>query len=300
MPMKYTTAFFTCSGSLCRRPMIAPAWAMASIVRTPGITGAAGKCPAKKGSLMDTFLIATSRLSASTSITRSINRKGNRCGSIRMISAMRSSIECLLFGRSRSCWFTRRRSRCSRCGLWVFGVFRIHTPNDFIGYVGARAEMDDIVRICCWIQHYGKTIFDGISIERLVHQNCNRRQKLVLKILGFLLCVFLSTLPFLLLGVQLPCQFIFFCIGLGRPQFFLQLRCLFAQFFQNGCLRRQFLGVFGTGDAARLTLRDRLAHVNQRNFCTGYRRRGRLRGSRRCRRLGRGLGQSRGRQTDRK
>src|SRR6266481_1611069 len=57
------------------------------------MTGADGKCPLKKGSLMVTFLSATIRRSGSTSMTRSTRRKGYRCGRIRMISAMRSSME---------------------------------------------------------------------------------------------------------------------------------------------------------------------------------------------------------------
>src|SRR5207248_8647617 len=70
----------------------APAWAMDSIVNTPGMTLAPGKWPLKNGSLIVTFLSATMRLSWSTSRTRSTRRNGYRCGKIRMISAMRSSM----------------------------------------------------------------------------------------------------------------------------------------------------------------------------------------------------------------
>src|SRR5678815_1405412 len=73
--------------------MIAPACAIASMVTAPGMTGAPGKCPSKKGSLIETFFKATSRRSPSTSITRSTRRNGYRCGRILRISAMRSSIQ---------------------------------------------------------------------------------------------------------------------------------------------------------------------------------------------------------------
>ena len=45
----------------------APAWAIASTISTPGMTGCPGKCPAKNGSLIVTFLRATIRFPASIS-----------------------------------------------------------------------------------------------------------------------------------------------------------------------------------------------------------------------------------------
>ena len=51
-------------------------WAMASSWSTPGMSGMSGKCPWKKGSLIVTFLIPTARRKPSTSITRSMSRKG--------------------------------------------------------------------------------------------------------------------------------------------------------------------------------------------------------------------------------
>src|SRR5579859_1144738 len=53
-----------------------PAWAMASTISTPGMMGYPGKWPAKNGSLMVTFLMATIFFLRSISSTRSIKRKG--------------------------------------------------------------------------------------------------------------------------------------------------------------------------------------------------------------------------------
>src|SRR6266550_3399178 len=65
---------------------------MASTISTPGMIGRFGKCPAKKGSLIVTFLIATMRSLRFRSMTRSINRNGNRCGRMRQISLMSSVV----------------------------------------------------------------------------------------------------------------------------------------------------------------------------------------------------------------
>jgi hypothetical protein len=51
-------------------------WANASMIRTPGMTGAPGKCPWKYGSFIVTFLIATTRRPGSSSTTRSTRRNG--------------------------------------------------------------------------------------------------------------------------------------------------------------------------------------------------------------------------------
>jgi hypothetical protein len=54
----------------------AAACASASSISTPGITGRAGKCPWKNGSLMVTFLSALMRTWCSISSTRSTRMKG--------------------------------------------------------------------------------------------------------------------------------------------------------------------------------------------------------------------------------
>src|SRR5713226_1459744 len=54
--------------------------------------GKLGKCPAKKGSLMVTFLMATIRCLGWISITRSISKKGKRCGRMWKISTMSSVV----------------------------------------------------------------------------------------------------------------------------------------------------------------------------------------------------------------
>ena len=51
-------------------------WAMPSIIRTPGITGSAGKWPWKKGSLMVTFLMPTIRFPSWKSTMRSTRSMG--------------------------------------------------------------------------------------------------------------------------------------------------------------------------------------------------------------------------------
>src|SRR6266481_9099624 len=61
--------------------MSAPAvWAMASTIRTPGMTAKSGKWPTKCGSLMLTALCPTALSNGTISLSRSTNRKGGRCG----------------------------------------------------------------------------------------------------------------------------------------------------------------------------------------------------------------------------
>src|SRR5215472_1174502 len=70
--------------SLCSRSgvslmmMMPPACAIASTTNTPGMIGYPGKCPWKNGSLMVTFLMATSRLVGSNSMILSISKNGYR------------------------------------------------------------------------------------------------------------------------------------------------------------------------------------------------------------------------------
>ncbi len=54
----------------------APVWAMASTIRTPGMTGSIGKWPGKKGSLWVTFLMPTIEVAATKSSALSTSRKG--------------------------------------------------------------------------------------------------------------------------------------------------------------------------------------------------------------------------------
>src|ERR1022692_3142967 len=65
---------------------------MASTMSTPGMMGRPGKCPAKNGSLMVTFLIATIRTLRFKSRTRSISKNGYRWGRIFRMSWMSSAI----------------------------------------------------------------------------------------------------------------------------------------------------------------------------------------------------------------
>ena len=50
--------------------------AMASMINTPGMIGAPGKCPWKNGSFIVTFLYATIRLPGSISTIRSTSKNG--------------------------------------------------------------------------------------------------------------------------------------------------------------------------------------------------------------------------------
>ena len=52
------------------------AWAMASMMSTPGITGCTSKCPTKNGSLIVTFFTAVIDSPGLQSITRSTSKKG--------------------------------------------------------------------------------------------------------------------------------------------------------------------------------------------------------------------------------
>jgi NAD(P)-dependent dehydrogenase (short-subunit alcohol dehydrogenase family) len=63
-------------------------WAQLSIISTPGIIGASGKCPIKYGSLIDTFLIPLALTLGSSSNTFSIIWKGGRCPIFLLISNM--------------------------------------------------------------------------------------------------------------------------------------------------------------------------------------------------------------------
>src|SRR4029079_14873772 len=64
------------------RTAIAPVWAIASTMRTPGITGRSGKCPRNHQSSAFTLLRATTRDPGSSSVTSSMRRKGSRWGRI--------------------------------------------------------------------------------------------------------------------------------------------------------------------------------------------------------------------------
>src|SRR5699024_8259939 len=55
---------------------IAPTWASASKINTPGMTGYSGKCPSKNGSLAETFFSPTTRFPSSISVTLSTNKNG--------------------------------------------------------------------------------------------------------------------------------------------------------------------------------------------------------------------------------
>ena len=55
---------------------IPAAWAMASMISTPGMTGSCGKCPSKCGSFEVTFLTPTQLFMGTMSRTRSTSRKG--------------------------------------------------------------------------------------------------------------------------------------------------------------------------------------------------------------------------------
>ena len=52
------------------------AWARASMINTPGMTGRLGKWPIKKASLMETFLSPVSAFPGVQASTLSIRRKG--------------------------------------------------------------------------------------------------------------------------------------------------------------------------------------------------------------------------------
>src|SRR5258705_9110574 len=69
-----------------RKTRMPAAGAIASGISTPGKIGGCGKCPWKSGSFTETFFRATMRLPASNSFTRSISRKGKRCGRCAMTS----------------------------------------------------------------------------------------------------------------------------------------------------------------------------------------------------------------------
>ena len=66
---------------------IAPAWASASTMITPGMIGRPGKCPGKNHSSPVTSLRATTRTPGSSSSTSSRKRKGSRCGMIVSITS---------------------------------------------------------------------------------------------------------------------------------------------------------------------------------------------------------------------
>jgi len=87
--MKYTT--FEPGSSTVPIRRTPPTCAIASTISTPGMMGCPGKCPWKKGSLIVTFLIPTTRVFSSISTIRSTNRNGYRWGRICMISSMPST-----------------------------------------------------------------------------------------------------------------------------------------------------------------------------------------------------------------
>jgi len=68
----------SCRSSLQIAATPRPPGRMASTISTPGMMGRLGKCPAKNGSLMVTFLMATIRCLRWISTTRSISKKGKR------------------------------------------------------------------------------------------------------------------------------------------------------------------------------------------------------------------------------
>ena len=84
----YDVMFLTGSdehGQKIERIATAPVCANASIVRTPGIIGLPGKCPAKNGSFIHTFLYAVQLSPGTYSSTLSIIRNGGLCGIISII-----------------------------------------------------------------------------------------------------------------------------------------------------------------------------------------------------------------------
>ena len=54
----------------------APVWAMASTIRTPGMTGSMGKWPGKNGSLCVTFLMPVIEVLATKASALSTSRNG--------------------------------------------------------------------------------------------------------------------------------------------------------------------------------------------------------------------------------
>src|SRR6267378_680050 len=164
------------------------------------MTGADGKCPLKKGSLMVTFLSATIRRSGSTSMTRSTRRKGYRCGRIRMISAMRSSMgksvgvigvfaaanyanyaNLLLSGFG---WF--RRSR--------FAGFGIHTADNLSSDVRDILIVDDAIRLAGNVEHDAESGFRRIGLQDFLGSLRDRPEQLLLEITEFFLCVFIHAI----------------------------------------------------------------------------------------------------------
>ena len=57
-------------------------------MRTPGMTGRPGKCPARYHSSARTILRATQRTPGSSSSTSSTRRNGSRCGMIASIPSL--------------------------------------------------------------------------------------------------------------------------------------------------------------------------------------------------------------------
>src|SRR2546426_12257114 len=65
-------------------------WAIDSTRMTPGTIGLPGKCPAWYHSLPVNVCSPTARTPGSSSVTRSINRNGSRCGMSASIAALSS------------------------------------------------------------------------------------------------------------------------------------------------------------------------------------------------------------------
>src|SRR5688572_8675688 len=76
MPTKKKRDFSSGTTPAVLNARMPAAWARASRMMTPGITGRPGKCPGKNGSFTVTFLIASMRLPGTHSITRSTSRNG--------------------------------------------------------------------------------------------------------------------------------------------------------------------------------------------------------------------------------
>src|SRR6266571_2653033 len=91
---------------------------------------------------MLTFFSATMRLSGSTSITRSTRRNGCRCGRIRMISAMRSSMK-----QIRNSQFEIRNLFLCRLGWFRSRLagFGIYAADDFGSDVRDILDVDDTI-----------------------------------------------------------------------------------------------------------------------------------------------------------
>src|SRR5688572_20602667 len=124
------------------RDSTAAACAIASTMSTPGITAMWGKWPGKKGSLAVTFFRATMRASFSKETTRSISRKGYRCGRYSLISSIFISLTV------------------------VSRVFLRHAPNDLVEVAQVRGVAQPFaVRHHRRARGVGARLHDGLGDE---------------------------------------------------------------------------------------------------------------------------------------